>query len=77
MRRHELSVMSLLSGLVFGTVAIVLLSTDGRLSSYDMHWELIWAVSAGLVGALLVAVAVRAIVHERRGEPPTASASHD
>ncbi len=66
MRRHEISLFSLLSGLVFGTVAVALIATDGHFTSYDVHWGLIGALAAGGVGIALVAGAVLAIVRERR-----------
>jgi c-di-GMP-binding flagellar brake protein YcgR len=65
-RRHEFSVFSLLAGVVFGTVAIVLLATDGRFTSYDISWGWIAALAGGGLGIALVAGAVLAIARERR-----------
>ena len=66
MQRHNLSVFSLFSGAATIALGIVLLSTDGRFSSYDFHWVTVGLVAAGAVGVLLVVAAGRRITAERR-----------
>ena len=66
MQRHNLSVFSLFSGAVAVGLGIVLLSTDGRFSSYNFHWATLSIVAAGVVGVLLSTVAGRRIAAERR-----------
>jgi hypothetical protein len=66
MRRHELSVLSLVGAVVFGGLAVALLATDGRFGSVNVPWAVIWSVAAGVAGVAIVAAAATAIARERR-----------
>ena len=68
MRRHELSLFSLVSGIAFAAIAVALLLTDGRFFAYDMHWSGVGVLVAGAVGLLLVVAATSRIAKERREE---------
>ena len=68
MQRHNLSVFSLLCGAVFAAVAIALLATDGRFTSYNVQWATLGIAASGVVGIGLVAAAARRIAAERRLE---------
>ena len=68
MQRHELSVFSLLAGVVFAAIATLFVVTDGRLFAYNVHWGSVAIAGAGLLGVALVTAATRRIAHERRLE---------
>jgi hypothetical protein len=63
-----LSVFSLLAAVLFGAVAIALIATDGRFTSYDINWGLIGALAGGALGVALIAGASLSILRERRSD---------
>ena len=77
MQRHNLSLFSLFTGAVFAAIAITLLVTDGRFTSYGVRWATIGIVAAGVFGVLLIAVAVKVITAERRVESESGFAADE
>ncbi|MDQ1725466.1 MAG: hypothetical protein QOG52_2494 [Frankiaceae bacterium] len=77
MQRHNLSPFSLVAGVLFAGIAIAVLATDGRFSSYDLHWGTVGIAAAGVVGLLLIVVATRRITSERRIESETGFAADE
>ena len=77
MQRHNLSVFSLLCGGIFAAGAIVLFATDGRFTSYNLHWTTVGIVASGVIGVGLIAAAARRIATERRIESESGFAADE